>query len=283
MPTRSSIARRPLPLLCGLLLCAASPAFAGDRAEGSVQLDHADWTVADGIAWHENGEIAIAFSDQPFDRAAMREEGGVDGFDVMRHPGSRLGFTVADGEPGMCLDATTRAGDTIYSGSSCNSEFPAAITIDAQSPERIAGRMHWGEAGGEHVHLSFDLAIEAAPAEAPAEAAGDPLPADGGAPGKALLAHFAALAEGDWERYKAGSHPDRRVMLEEQEAAGEHLEMFGFLQSYAPRNVRITGGSVSGEVAQVTYTGEQQGAPAKGTADLMQDGGTWYVIGTMTE
>lgn len=283
---RPRVLRRAAPVLVVALALATTTAAlaAAPVAEGSVRADQADWTVADAMAWHDGDELEVVFSDVPFDRAAMTGDGELDTFDFMRHDGNLVALNFADDGPTMCVDMTTRAGDTVYSGSKCNSDFPPAVSIGARSDSRIAGTMDWSD-GGERLQLRFDLPIEAAApaAAAAAEPAGEPLPPDGGEPARAMLAHFAAVRAGDWEALKALSHPDRRSMMQASEEAGEHQQMFQFLQTFAPTDIRVTGGTVSGDDAQVAYEAREQGTPVKGTADMVRLDGTWYFVGSNTE
>ena len=267
------------------LLAVAAPAPAADTASGSVKLDKADWTVADGIAYQDDEEIEVVFTDQKFDKGEMRRDGKVDTFDVMGHDGNTLAINVAPDGPTMCLDVSTRTAESQMSGSSCNSDFQPTIKITARSETRIAGVMDYTGGDGDKVKLSFDLPIEAGGGAAGTATApqGDPLPAGGGEPGKAVLAHFAALNAGDWAKLKAGSHPDRRTQMEASEKEGSYKEMFEFLRSISPKDVKVTGGRlVDPDNAQVDYTGTLDGGALKGTADVVRFEGKWYFVGSTT-
>ena len=170
----------------------------------------------------------------------------------------------------MCLDYSTGSGG----GSSCNSDYPPTITIAAQTAEHIKGRMHYGEKGADHVHVEFDLPIQASIARA-----GKALPADGGEPGQAVLRHFAAIHKGDFAQMKAQAHPEKRKEMN-AEMEAQMREMIGFVQAMTPKNIRITGGTVDGESAIVDYAGDADGGKVKGTAELERYEGQWYVSGT---
>jgi hypothetical protein len=257
---------------------------AGAAASGSVDYRNAKWTVADAIAYADDEEIEIAFTSVALDRAKMTADGTIDSLDLMRAGGNKITINLDADGPTMCIDFTSRAGDTMSSGSSCDSGMQEAITLTARSAERVAGSMQWGEKDGEHIHLSFDLPIEGgAGGGGQVARAGEPLPADGGEPGKAVLAHFAALASGDWNRLKAGAHPDRRGMMEESEKAGEHLPMFEMLQAFAPKDIRITGGTVDGDNAVIDYDATEDGRAVKGQAEVVRFEGKWYLVGTTTK
>lgn len=271
--------RKTLPILIAALLT-CPPLFAADSASGTVRLDQADWRVADVIAYPDDEVIEVVFSDQPFDRVAMAEDGRIDIFDAMRHAGNTLTLNLAAAGPTMCLDFMTRSGDTVSSGSSCRSGFPETVRIASRSAERIVGGMQWSE-GEERIELDFDVAVAAAKAVDDAEP-GQALPADGGEPGKAVLAHFTAVVAGDWEALKAMSHPDRRAMMEQSEASGDHLGLFQMLQAFAPRNVEITGGTRRGDQAEIDYRGDEGGRAIRGVADVVLFEGRWYFVGNTT-
>ena len=271
-----------LPLALAAAL--AAPAAAAAPASGTLRVDHAAFDVADAVAYPDGETLRIVLASGPLDHAAMLADGGIDVFDLMRQEVDTLTIDVGADGPAMCLHLQSRDGDTQYSGSSCNSEYLEAIRIESRDDSRVAGSMRWGEADGEHVHVAFDLAIQpGTPAATASRLQGTPLPADGGAPGKAMLAHFAALAAGDWAAFKAAAEPDRRAMMEESEKGGEHLQMFEFLRSFAPQKLRISGGTVADDRAEVDFTGESDGSPVKGYAELARIDGRWYYLGMTTE
>jgi len=256
---------------------------ADTSVEGSVRLDRSDWTAVDAIAYPDDDGIEVVFSDMAFDREAIAEDGVVNTFDSMRHPGNTLTVNVAADGPTMCLDFMSRSADTMYSGSSCRSEFVDAIEIESRSTDRIVGGVQWGESDAEHIHLQFDVEILGGTSDGKVGMPGDPLPEDGGEPGKAVLRHFELLNSGDWEGLKASAHPEGRSMMEESEASGEHLEMLEMLRAFAPRNIRLTGGSVSGDTANVTFVAEEDGASITGIATVIQFEDQWYYRSSSTE
>lgn len=275
---------RPILILSALVAALGLPrsASAAGPATGSVQRDDSGWQVADAFAYPDGDEIEVVLSDKMFDRAAMASDGKIDTFDSMRHEGNTLTLNFDADGPTMCLDFMSRSANGSSSGSSCNSDYPPTIKITTRTNERIAGSMQWGEAAGEHVHVSFDVPIAGASSGGAVTRPGTALPADGGAPGKATLAHFAAVAAGDWAKLKSLSHPDRREMMEASEKAGEHQEMFEFLQKFVPKKIKISGGMLNHDQAQVDYSAEEAGSPIAGTADLVLFEGKWYFMGSST-
>ena len=143
--------------LAALLLAPSSLALAA--ASGSVQLKGATWTVADGVVVPDDDGIEVVLLSSAFDRAKALEDGKLDTFDVMRHGGNTLTINVGADGPTMCVDFMSHAGDTMNSGSSCNSDFPPTIKIEQRTPTRIAGGMDWAEEGGDRIQVQFDLPI----------------------------------------------------------------------------------------------------------------------------
>ena len=131
-------------------------------ASGTVNLKGAEWTVADGVAMPDGEELEVVLISQAFDRGKALEDGNLNTFDVMRQGGNTVTINVAADGPTMCVDFMSRSGDTMNSGSSCNSDFPPTIKIEKRTPTQIAGSMDWAEEGGDHIKVQFDLPIEAA-------------------------------------------------------------------------------------------------------------------------
>ena len=260
-----------------------STAHADTMVEGSVSLEHGNWAAVDAIAYPDGEELDVVFSDMAFDREAIAEDGVANSFDVLRHSGNTLTINVGVDGPTMCVDVMSRSEDTMYSGSSCRSEFSNAIEIESLNDDRIAGGMNWGPSDGEHIHLQFDVEILGGASGGMVGEPGDPLPGDGGEPGKAVLLHFQLLAAGDWEGLKARAHPEGRAMMEESEATGEHVEMLEMLRAFAPQNVRITGGTVSGDTARVNYEADENGASVSGIATVIRFEDQWYDRSSSTQ
>lgn len=151
----------PVRLAFAALLCAPPSAALAD-ASGSVDFRDARWKVVDAIAMPDGDEIELVFMDGQLDRAAARSDGELNTFDVMRRGGNSITINLDADGPTMCLDFSSKSGDTQMSGSSCNSDFPPTIKIASRTATQVKGSMHWGEEGGEHVFLEFDLPIEGA-------------------------------------------------------------------------------------------------------------------------
>jgi hypothetical protein len=105
------------------------------------------------------------------------------------------------------------------------------------------------------------------------------LPAGGGEAGAALLRHFDAVRSGDANRIKEETHPDEHAMLDAAIASGEFEMMIDFMQAFLPDNVTVNGGTADGDSAEVHFTGDMDGAPVKGTANMARVDGRWMVQG----
>ncbi|HRQ66001.1 MAG TPA: hypothetical protein PKZ76_14255 [Xanthomonadaceae bacterium] len=105
------------------------------------------------------------------------------------------------------------------------------------------------------------------------------LPTGGGEPGAALLRHFEAVRSGDANRIKEETHPDEHAMLDAAIASGEFEMMIDFMQAFLPDNVAVHGGTSDGDGAEVSFSGDMDGAPVKGTATMARVNGRWMVQG----
>lgn len=251
-------------------LTAAAPAMAD--VKGKVALKDVSFTVADAVAYKTDDGIEVALLPAAFDRKAAAKDRKIDSFDVMRMDGGHVTLRIdADGSFG-CINYSSGNGG----GSSCNSDYEKALKLTARTAERVAGTFRLKTPDGT-ADVTFDLKVESV-----AVPAGTPLPPDGGEPGKAVLAHFAAIEKNDFKALKATASPERQAMMTAAEKSGEAKEMFKMLRDFSPRKVRVVGGTVDGDSALVDYEGVEDGKPVKGTADVARIGGKWYFEGSST-
>jgi hypothetical protein len=252
-----------------MLLAVMTPTDARAGATGQVKFHEAEWPVADAIAYPDDGETIVVFTSKAMDRAAFAADGKIDTFDFMRMGGNSITLHIdSEGKSG-CIDFGTDHGG----GSSCGS-FDDALTLSRRDAEHVAGRFQ-SENGDDRISIEFDLTITTK-----VERPGQKLPADGGEPGAAARAHFAALESGDFAKLKAGATAEQRAMMEESEKSGEAKEMFEMLRQMSPRKVRILGGNVNGDSAILDFSGEEDGQAVKGTIEMQREEGAWHVVGT---
>lgn len=250
----------------------AAPALWAD-AKGQVHLKHASFTVADAVAYKADDGIEVALLSVPFDRKAAVKDLKIDSFDVLRMSGASAATLRIDADGSFsCIDSKSPEGG----GSSCNSDYGKALTLTTRTADRVAGAFRL-KADGESADVTFDLKIESVVARA-----GTALPPDGGDPGRAVMAQFAAIEKNDFSALKATASPEQRQMMEEAEKAGEAKDLFTMMRSMSPRKVRVVGGTVDGDEATVDFEGVADGKAAKGFATVTRIDGKWYVTGTST-
>lgn len=261
-------------LLVGAIALQPQAASAAAPASGHVNYHDQSWDVADAMAYTDGEYLAVAISSKAFDRAAFAKDGKIDIFDIMRHDGSTITLKVdAEGKVN-CLDFSLPNGG----GSSCGS-LGESFNQTRRDAKGIAGTMDFKGDEGEQIKVSFDVPI----APDKIERAGTRLPAGGGDPGKALMAHLGAIYAGDFAKLKALAPPEKRTMMEASEKSGEAKEMFEFMRAVTPTRVKVLGGTVDGDHAQLDFEGEESGAKITGSADLVRQGGAWYVDGISTK
>jgi len=142
----------------------------------------------------------------------------------------------------------------------------------------VAGKLSTAhESSFNHVAFTYSTtfhAIATAP-KPPAEAklAGTPLGAGGGDPGKAYLAYTKILAGGNIAAVKKAVTAARAKQMDDP----DFKQMFPLVQAMEPKKIKITGGAMNGDKATLTATGDSEGAPAKGTIEMVREGGAWKV------
>lgn len=258
------------PWLLAIVLTGPWGVHAAPPASGTVTLDGTRWTVADAIAYPDGDATEVVFSNAAFDRREFAKDGKVDTFDLMRHAGGGTqNFSITIGADGSFTGYGKQSGNG--GGGGYSSAIADGFTLEAQGDGRIKGRIAF-EGDELAADVSFDLAVQAALARP-----GTPLPAGGGEIGKALLAHFEAMASGDATRILAMAPPDRRAEQERMMADADSKAMLGFLAAMTPRKVVVTGGSVDGDQATLDFTGEEGGgSKVKGTVEGTRVDGRWY-------
>lgn len=260
-------------MVAGVVLGAMTATAPGvlAQAKGTVALRRASFTVADAVAYKTDDGIEVALLSATFDRLGAAKDKKIDSFDVLRMM-NVTAATLRIGADGSfnCIDFKSEGGG----GSSCNSDFTEALKLTARTADRVAGTFKLN-ANGEKADVTFDLKVESVAARA-----GTALPADGGEPGRAVLAHFAAIEKNDFKALVATAPPERRQMMQAAEKSGEAKEIMEMMRAMSPRKVKITGGTVDGDNAMVDYEGVEGGKPVKGTADVVRIAGAWYLTGT---
>jgi hypothetical protein len=127
-------------------------------------------------------------------------------------------------------------------------------------------------AGGQ---TSAAGAAEEAPA---AEAAGEPLPKDGGEPGVVFLQAMKAQREGDFDAMLNVTSKEQKERMIADRDKPEFPAMLEMMKTMAAQSVEIGGGRVNGETATIDFTGHYaDGGTSEGTATLLREDGRWVV------
>ncbi len=255
------MSRPSLALLLALPL--SFSVLATDGASGQFQIEGESRTVADAIAWLDEGDLKLVFSDYKFDRAAFAADGELDSFDFMSSEGATLTVQVDD-------DGSV-SGITMYDSGMTHflTGVGEKLELSHRDEQRVAGTFALGDAPG----LRFDLAISDGTIERP----GEKLPADGGEPGKILLARIAAIHDGDVEELIANTPPDQAEEMRAAVASGEAEQLLAMAKLFTPKDIRIHGGSQDGDTAWIDFTGEERGGAVKGVGTLKRQDGRWAV------
>lgn len=252
-------------------LAMAAPAARGE-VQGQVSLKGANFAVADAVAYRTEDGIEVALLPVAFDRTAAAKDQKIDSFDVMRMGKAYITLRIGNDGSFNCIDYSPGQGG----GSACNSDYATALALTTRTAERVAGTFRL-KAGGDAADVKFDLKVESAVSRS-----GTALPANGGEPGRAVLAHFSAIEKNDFEALKVTARPGQRGHMESAEKSGEAKAMFKMMRDMSPQKVKVTGGTVDGDAAMVDFEGVSDGRRVSGVAECVRIGGKWYMKGSST-
>lgn len=246
-----------------------APGLAGADVKGTVALKGASFTVADAVAYTTDDGVELALLPAALDRKTAAKDLRLDSFDILRTGKAYVTLKIDTDGSFSCIDYSTGVGG----GSSCNTDFSKALKLSARTPARVAGTFRL-KVDGDSADVTFDVKVESA-----LPRPGVALPASGGEPGAAVLAHFAAIEKNDFRALKATAQPEQLAMMEAAEKSGEARDLFKTMREMSPRKVRVLGGTVDGDSALVDFEGVAEGKPAKGVAECVRIGGRWYMTG----
>ncbi len=285
MRLRSVLATALLSLLCLPGSPGAAPAVAATGAaalEGGARgkFEDKNWKVEifGGYAFRgrtlgtgEEERILVAVSNAEFLAEAL------DTHYDKRHA---LGTLFVDDETKVVYfefdDAGKYNGLSYYfgPGEGCGWCFSSRVQSTVRpAGGRLKGKLSYKK---EDDDLAFDVEIDV---PIPPKTWGDPLPRDGGEPGKAFLAYAAALEKRDAKAILALLDAPMKARFAEYEKEGnleawldyrwkdEHTEM---------KTIRITGGFVRGDRAVVLFDGSNTYIDhLHGEALMRREGGVW--------
>ncbi len=113
---------------------------------------------------------------------------------------------------------------------------------------------------------------------------GAPLPADGGAPGRAFLLYHAALAKGDRPALKAAMSKDQQQYWSDVERKGQLGSWLSAVaEAHPTKTVAVTKGYATANRAVLLIEGEAVSGKVVGEVLLVKDGDNWRVDDEITE
>lgn len=259
------------------LLLALAPGMVLAAGSGTVYHDGQATALAHAYAYRtpdpfdKDKQITrIVFTDRAIDAAAVRDASNRDdAIDEQLHGATRVDLNLeADGS---VQNVNTRIGDRI--GTQSGSGW-YTLTLKRNDDKRVEGSFHSNDESekksGRYYDLTFALDVPAAPD------LGAPLPADGGAQGKAYLAHLAALRKGDIDALAATMTKARAGQLLAHRNDPDFKMMFEFIQGQALREPKYVKGNSKGDRATLEYRGKDgDGNEVKSTVSMLREGGAW--------
>ena len=155
------------------------------------------------------------------------------------------------------LFVVTDTRQTSIGGLDINAELSTA------GPEEFRGRMH---GSGEFFDDSYEIDLSFAARIPKPEELGEPLPAGGGAPGKAYLESVELLATGDLDLIRSKMPAEKLEELNDLQKQMElsDTEVLEFLTLFQHTDLEILGGLLAGDTAYLDVKGKSQGEPVTG-------------------
>lgn len=154
------------------------------------------------------------------------------------------------------------------SGMGCGFCFSSAT----RSTVKLVGNRIAGTVSTEDEDLSLEVSFDVPVAPA---RWGEPLPEDGGEPGRAYLAYLRAIDEWDAAALRPYLMPDDLERADQAAADGLNIAQI-YADSFYPQKASFVRGDVEGDWARVLVTGESSwGGAAHGEAIMHRIDGTW--------
>ena len=154
-------------------------------------------------------------------------------------------------------------------------------SMGIKSTIKLANGRLKGSVKGTDTDRDFDVTLDLPIAS---DDHGAPLPADGGAPGKAYRDYHDALVKGDVKALRPVLSDFRREDLARASKAARPTSFLKFLTEEHPtQSVKITRGWSNGKAAVILFDGESSVLKLTGEAILLNEGGTWRVDDELTE
>jgi hypothetical protein len=214
----------------------------------------------------------IVFADKPIDDAALAGASDRDGaIDDQLREATRVDLNL---EPdGSVQNVNTRIG---YSSGSQSGSGWYTLSLKRNDDQRVEGSFRSNDEEDKNIGRYYDLVFALDLPGAPDPGAA--LPADGGEPGKAYLAHLASLRKGDIDALAKSMTKARADELLAHRNDAEFKMMFGFIQGQALREPKYVKGNARGDRATLEYTGKDaDGNAVTNTVSMLREGGAWKV------
>ena len=149
------------------------------------------------------------------------------------------------------------------------------------STTKLANGRLAGSLKGTDTDRDFDLTLDV---PIRPDDHGAPLPADGGAPGKAYLAYHDALVKRDAKALRATMSDELRETLAGATKEGKASGYLNYLAKEHPsKSVQIGKGWSNGKTAVLLIDGESSVLKLTGEVLLLNQGGTWRVDDELTD
>ncbi|MBA8885470.1 DUF4878 domain-containing protein [Dokdonella fugitiva] len=214
----------------------------------------------------------IVFADKPIDDAALAGASDRDGaIDDQLREATRVDLNL---EPdGSVQNVNTRIG---YSSGSQSGSGWYTLSLKRNDDQRVEGSFRSNDEEDKNIGRYYDLVFALDLPGAPDPGAA--LPADGGEPGKAYLAHLASLRKGDIDALAKSMTKARADELLAHRNDAEFKMMFGFIQGQALREPKYVKGNARGDRATLEYTGKDaDGNAVTNTVSMLREGDAWKV------
>jgi hypothetical protein len=162
---------------------------------------------------------------------------------------------------------------------SYSSNEVGAFTATRVGGGRIVGKYAYtdDDAEGPNCELAFDIPLigDVKDAPPPPPPPGQPLPADGGEPGRLYLALNKAMIAGDLAALEKLMPPAQVAEMNAMRDKPEFAAQLELMQAMTPREVRIKGGRIDGDTAWIEFDAMEGDSPRSGTATLVREDGRW--------
>jgi hypothetical protein len=222
--------------------------------------------------------VTVAFDPAPLAAASAKDNDDAVTRQVFDHDSAELTLRLdAAGKVVEALQLYVPPG----SNRSLSSNEVGELKLSGGIAARAAGRFKLDD-DELHCDLNFDLPMGGAgPGAKPAakpKPAGQPLPAGGGEPGKVYMAMHRATLAGDVEAMLALAEKAKADEMRKSQGQPEFPQMLAMVRAFEPAEVRVTGGRIDGDHAELDIVGkDSDGAAMTGTVKLSKEAGSWKI------